>query len=392
MTLDCEPVPSAEYADRMVRLREVMGGNDLVALVVSSPENIYYLTGLDHQGHFALTLLVVPLEGRAMIVARAMEATTLRAQVPECDHLRFADDEDPALVAARAVRSAAGRGARVGVERSTMSVPLSVWEPLRQSLADELELVDGSGHVERLRQVKTPAELAQVRRAAHASSRAMEAGLAAVRADASQREVAAAVCAELTLAGTEFPAMPPFIRSRDILLQEHVTWSDQQIAPGDAIFLELSASVGRYHAPLTRMAYVGEPPAGTDRAAEIAFAGLDAVCHALRPGAASTEVYAAWQRVVDEGLGHRRYRRHHCGYLVGIGFPPSWVGGAAVVGLRDGSNLEIKEGMVFHVLSWLLDQEPADYVLSDTVVVTASGGEVLTTPRRTPIVVDVDHD
>jgi hypothetical protein len=43
--------------------------------------------------------------------------------------------------------------------------------------------------------------------------------------------------------------------------------------------------------------------------------------------------------------------------------------------------------MTFHVLSWLLDQEPADFVLSDTMLVTADGGEILTTTRRDPIVI-----
>lgn len=98
-------------------------------------------------------------------------------------------------------------------------------------------------------------------------------------------------------------------------------------------------------------------------------------------------MYAAWQRVVDRGLGHSRYRRHHCGYAVGIGFPPSWVGGAGVAGLRAGGTTQIQEGMTFHVLSWLLGQEPADYVVSDTVLVTPDGGEILTTTRRDPIVV-----
>jgi hypothetical protein len=43
--------------------------------------------------------------------------------------------------------------------------------------------------------------------------------------------------------------------------------------------------------------------------------------------------------------------------------------------------------MTFHVLSWILDQQPADYVVSDTVLVTASGGEPLTTSPREPTVV-----
>ena len=48
----------------------------------------------------------------------------------------------------------------------------------------------------------------------------------------------------------------------------------------------------------------------------------------------------------------RMYRRHHCGYLVGIGFPPSWTGGNKVTGLRHDSDLEIKEGhdLPCHVL------------------------------------------
>jgi Xaa-Pro dipeptidase len=226
-----------------------------------------------------------------------------------------------------------------------------------------------------------------VRRAAAISDRAVQAGIAAVGDGVTERAVAAAVYHELVRAGSDPPGMAPFIRARDRLLQEHVTWSDHALGPGDALFMELSASVGRYHAPLSRMVYLDRAPAGTDRAAEIALGALEAVRAALRPGAVSADVYAAWQRVVDEGLGHSRYRRHHCGYLVGIGFQPSWVGGSAVVGIRSGGVLVVREGMVFHVLSWLLDQEPADYVVSDTILVTADGGEVLTTTPREPLVV-----
>jgi Xaa-Pro dipeptidase len=331
-------------------------------------------------------VLVVPRAGPLLLVARAMEAPTMAAQVPQCVHVPYADDQDPAAVLADAVRSVAAAGSEVGVEMTSMSLPVSVWEPL-QSILTSVHFDDASGLVARLRQVKSPTEITLVRRAAQASSRAMEAGLAAVKDGVPQHEVVAAVYAEMILAAKEYPAMAPLIRSRDTLLQEHVGWDDQPVASGDALFFELSASVGRYHAPLTRMAYLGEPPPGTDVAASIATAGLEAVRDALQPGALATDVYDAWQAVVDDGLGHSDYRRHHCGYVVGIGFPPTWTGGAGVVGLRRGSDMEIREGMTFHVLSWLLDQEPADFVLSDTMLVTADGGEILTTTRRDPIVV-----
>ncbi len=362
-----------------------MRERDLRALCLVGPENIYYLTGLDHQGYFAFTLLVLPLRGEPLLLTRGMERETVRAQVPQCIHLPYADGADPAEAAAHAIRTVARSGHQVAVELASMYLPVSVWEPIRRQVGD-IVLVDGSGLVESLRDVKSPAEVALVRQAAVVSDSAMQAGIAAARTGGSERDVATAVCSELVRAGGEHPGFAPLLRSRDRLLQEHVTWGDHDLVTGDALFLELSGSVGRYHAPLSRMVYLGDPPAGTEAAAEIALAGLEAVRSALRPGALASEVYAAWQLVIDTGLGHSRYRRHHCGYLVGIGYPPSWVGGSTVVGLRHDSNLQIRAGMVVHVLSWLLGQQPADYVVSDTVLVTETGGEVLTRTDRGPIV------
>ncbi|HEY9568786.1 MAG TPA: hypothetical protein VIR38_11900, partial [Thalassobaculum sp.] len=79
------------------------------------------------------------------------------------------------------------------------------------------------------------------------------------------------------------------------------------------------------------------------------------------------------------GLAH--YRRHHCGYAVGIGVPPSWTGGNTVTGLRADSRTELRTGMSFHVLSWLMGTGRGDFFRSDTVLLGANGPEVLT---RTP--------
>ena len=376
-----------ELAKRVGAVRAGMRARGLAALCVVSPENVYYLSGLDHHGHFAFTLLVLPLEGRPRLVTRAMERVTVAAQAPGCVHVPYGDDQDPAAVAAEAVRQVAGPGDPVGVEGGSMYLPVAIWERLRERLG-ELAWADGSGIVDGPRAVKSPTELELVRRAAAISDRAIQAGIAATRGGSSERTVAAAVYRELLLAGGEHPAIPPLIRARDLLPQEHVIGlRDRALSAGDALVMELSGSVGRYHAPLSRMVYLGAAAAGTEQAARIATDGLEAVRAALRPGALAGEVYAAWQRVVDDGLGHHRYRRHHCGYLVGIAFPPTWTAATTPVGLRAGSDLVVAEGMVFHVLSWILGQRPADYVVSDTVLVTAGGGELLTTTPRQPTIV-----
>lgn len=320
------------------------------------------------------------------MIARRMEQHTLAAQVPWCRHAPYEDGARPAEAIVIELAGLAVR--RVGIDKAGMWLPVATWEQLARGLPD-IEFIDTSSMVAEQRQPKSTAELGHVRRAAALSTAAMRAGLDAVRVGANARDVAAAVYARMIADGSEPPGFVPMIRFRDNLLQEHVTWPDRIIAPGDALFFELSASVHRYHAPMTRIAYVGSAPAGTEQAARIAAAGLEAVTAAMIPGTPAGQVYDAWQAVVDEGLGHHDYRRHHCGYQMGIGFPPSWVGGPQVVGLRHGSAWPIQAGMTFHVLSWLLDQQPADYAISDTVVATEHGGELLTELPREPLVIPV---
>ncbi|HWH98948.1 MAG TPA: Xaa-Pro peptidase family protein, partial [Propionibacteriaceae bacterium] len=289
-----------EHRARVGAVRADMGAAGLTGLCVTAPEDVYYLTGLNHQGYFAFTMLVLPLTGVPVIVARKMEATTLSVQLPWCLHYGYEDHEDPAAAVVAAIDAVlpAATTARVGVNKAGMWLPIGIWERMTAGLP-RASWEDTSELIARRRAVKSAAELACVRDAAAISSTAMLAGIDAVRVGVNARDIATAVYSTMIGQGGDYPAMAPFIRFRDALLQEHVTWPDREVVPGDGVFFELSASVERYHAPLTRMAYVGEPPDGTNDAGRIAADALDAVTAALVPGARSCDIYAAWQDVVN---------------------------------------------------------------------------------------------
>jgi Xaa-Pro dipeptidase len=373
-----------EHAARIQAVRQAMRERELDAMLVCGPENICYLLGLDHQGHFAFTAVALGLEGPPHLVIREMEGPTLAAQVPDCVAVTYRDDQDPADRVAAALDQVNGRD--VGVELGTMSLPVAIWNRIVASASDR-RWIDASDLVERARRVKSPAEIRCMRDAAAMSDRAMRAAVSAAGIGASEREVAAAIYAELVSAGSTYPGCAPFVRSGETLTQEHVTWSDRRLRPGDTLFCELSACVARYHAPCSRMVYVDPAPEGAEDAAAIVTAAMDALVSALRPGVRSGEVYAAWQAAIDGALGHPARPRHHCGYLVGIGFPPTWSGGGVPVGIRPHGDLQIEAGMTFHVMSWLLGQGPADHGFSDTALVTEDGCELLTTTAQEPIVV-----
>lgn len=372
-----------------VRALMVTEAHDLDALLVTSPENIYYLIGLTHQGYFAFTMLVLPREGEPRLLTRKMEAYTISRQAPDIDHIGYGDDENPGAVAVSALHKLGISSGRVGVDRSSMFLPSGIWEELEQGLGG-VEWVDTSrlpstsprfqvGLVDEVRQVKSRAEIEYIKRAAVIGDRAMSAGIEAAGVGVSEKEIAAIVYREMILGGGEYPGFVPLIRSSETLLEEHSTWRDRYLQPGEQLFMELSGVSARYHAPMTRMGYIGGVEPGAERVLALALEALSAVVDALRPGAATGDVYNAWQAVVDEGLGHDKLVRHHCGYSVGIGFPPSWVGSSTVLGIRRGGLVEVKEGMAFHVLSWITDDVLGDHFISDTVVVGKTGNEVLTT-------------
>lgn len=369
-----------EHADRIAALRLAMRTEDLAAMVIAAPENVYYLTGLDHLGYFAPTLLVLPLAGRPLLITRAMERPTVAAQVPWCEHACFTEGADPAEIAVAALRSVVPPGSRVAVEDASMFLPARIVAGIRAALPG-LRWRSGSALLADQRAAKSPAEQALTRRAAAVSDAAMSAALAAARPGVRDRDIAAATYQVMFTAGGDTPGFPPLIRPTSLLDREHVTWRDRRFAAGQGLFLEMSGCVDRYHAPLSRTVYLGQAPPEAADAAEAALAGLTAAWRALRPGVPTGEVYLAWQRAAAGTRGGALPQRHHCGYLVGIGFPPSWVGGPEVMGIRAGGRTEIREGMVFHLMSWVTD--PIGHVVSDTALVTATGCELLTaTPRE----------
>lgn len=381
-----EPVPDcrSELPSRMAAVRAEIARRDLSGLVLVSPETIYYLLGLDYMGYFAFSLLYIPREGLPELITRAMEAPTVAARAPNCVHRPYQDGDGPVGTVTSVLRAHAISKMVVGVEDSAMYLPPVIWEAICRELP-ELVWVSAGDILQYLLEVKSEKELPAVRRAAALSSAGMRAGIGAVVEGVNQHLVAAAVYSAMLSGGSQYPGFPPLIRSLKLLNQEHVTWNNCEIEAGEGVFLELSACVRRYHAPMTRTIYVQEAPSDAAVAHKAAVAGMEAIIATLRPGVKAKDVYAAWEDAVTRVHPQTGApRRHHCGYLIGIGFPPSWSGGAPL-GLRPGSDRIIRAGMTVHAMSWIL--KPSGHVISDTILVTQDGCEVLTkVPRDFTIV------
>ena len=369
------PFSAEEIARRLEGVRRELAQRGLDAAVFASPENVFYLTGLDHWGYFAPHLLLLPLDRDPVLVTRAMERVSVEKQVRGTLFRGHADSETAADMMARVLNELNLTGKSLGIERWTSGMSYGLGQSLETKAPARWR--DVSGLADTLRLVKSAEEQALMRRAAAISGIAARAAIDAIKDGARETDAAAACLSAMTKAGGHPPGFGPFIRPGSRLGEEHATWGEGTYRADEPVFLELSACVSRYHAPLGRLVHMKPMKDADARMAETAKRAFDAVVTALKPGRRAKDIYAAWQAVVDDaGLSH--YRRHHCGYCVGIGLPPSWTGGNSVTGLRHDSTLEIREGMSFHILSWLMGTGRGDYFLSNTVLLGPGGAEVLT--------------
>lgn len=416
-----------EYVQRLARVRARMDRAGLRGLLVSAPENVFYLTGFDHQGYFAYQALIVPQEGEPILITRAMEAATVRDQVPLVRHIGYsdgvaplpapqdreedilfsgeaesgvqvglrpwemsygvtvsgpvADSGDLALEKTVEALHEAGLGdGRFGLEKMSSFLPLRIAEGLMHRLPG-VEWIDASQIVTDCRLIQSEAELGYTRHAAKVSESMMLAAIAAAGPGMHERDVMAALYDAMFRRGGTYPGFIPLVRSTRTLEHEHGTWTDDRLRNRDLLFLEMAGCVRRYHAPLGRLVFIGRAPSRASRMQQVCEDAMMAAAAKIGPGVVAGDVYRAWQEVVDRA-GLKGYTRHHCGYAVGIGFPPSWSGGGTPRGLRAGSNMRLESGMVFHLMSWLLRTGRGDSFLSDTIVVTDKGCDFLTDVSR----------
>lgn len=367
--------PPEEFAARIARLQAALTGAD--ALMMTGPENIFWASGRQTAGYFAFQALIVPASGAPVLLVRELELTGARASTWLTDIRSYADGEDPAAALAAAL---AGMGIRhLAWERRGWFVSPAMAEAIAAALPGVV-LLDGSGLVEGLRMVKSPRELAAIRAAAGHAEAGLAAGLATARAGATENDIAAAMMSAAIAHGSEAMAMEPLVSSGPRAGIPHATWRRRELAAGDALFLEMAGSHDRYHAALMRAAWIGEPPPEAWAMMDVALRALDAALAALRPGQPCAAPHGAAQRVID-AAGLTSAFRKRIGYSMGAAFAPDW-GEGTVLSLFAGVERVLEPGMVFHLPATLRRFGLFTVGASETVIVTPTGAEPLSSLPR----------
>jgi len=378
------PFDVSEYKGRVKKIQDAMASKGIDILMINTPENNFYVSGYRTIGYYSFMALFVPADGEPVHLTRFIEKSVLQGTSWIPDIETYPDTEHYLDATVRVIKERGWSDKRIGVDRSAWYITIADFDALRERLP-QVTWVDSTGLIDTMRLVKSPAEQAYSRKAGKAASTGMRHAFDALRAGATEDDLMAAAYQGLFSMGSEYPALPPLINSGIRHTMAHGMAEGNPVKKGDAVYFEIGAAIRRYHAANLRIGYVGQPPKLFHDLTDMCRRSLDAGFEYLRPGVPAEQVDLASRKVIDDA-GYGDKFRHKAGYSIGIAHPPDW-SEARTMMLRGGEKRPLEPGMVFHFLPAVFEYGEYGVGLSETVLITDDGHEVLTDmPRELHVV------
>ncbi len=381
-----QPFSTQEFKNRVESVQSTIRDRDLDALLVTTPENIYYLSGLDTTGFYSYQCLIVPQTGEPAFVVRQLETPNIEIRTWISQLKAYGESYGgDSVETTRGVDATAelldemdlGDG-RLGFEQDSWFITYHQVALLEEALPGEL--VGCSNIVEPERLIKSDAELEYIREAADIVEAGTQAGVDTVGKGVNENDIAANTYSGLIRNGA-MHGTRVYVTSGTRSALPHARWKGRTVRQGEPVNFEVGAAVNRYYASLWQTAHVGDSvPPVVGRVEEAVTSGLQAAIDQIEPGVPADEVHDACQSVLQEA-GYAEFSPHRTGYSLGIGFPPGW-GEGHIVSIGPGDDTPLEQNMVFHMPVTVILPDYGTVGCSVTLRVADDGAEILADLNR----------
>jgi len=378
-----------EFEQRIGNTREAMEDAGIELLIVYDPSNKSWLTGYDGWSFYVHECVLLAMEGEPVYVGRGMDAVgATRTTFMSHDNIIGYPDhlvQNPPLHAMTwtAEEVIAARGwdkMRIGVEMDNYYFSARAYACLQEALP-KATFVDATGLVNWQRAVKSEAEIVYMNRAARIvesmHARVLDLFEPGVRKNDIAAEIYRSAIAGADGHGGDYPAIVPLLPSGADATAAHLTWDDKPIRPNEGTFFELAGVYKRYHCPLSRTIYLGQPPQKMLEAEKAVLEGVEAGLAEAKPGNLCEDIANAFYATLKK---HGFEKESRTGYSIGLSYPPDW--GERTMSFRDGDKSVLRPNMCFHFMPglWVDDW---GLEITESIRITEKGVECLSNvPRK----------
>ena len=356
MTLKDLPFSQAEFDRRIAKTRAAMAKAGIDCMFVTDPSNQAWLTAYDGWSFYVHQGVLLGMEGEPIWWGRHMDMLGGRRTcwmqdeniLGYADHFVQSTQRHPMQDLAEQIRARGYANARIGVEMENYYYSAKAHAVLSQELPDAT-LVDATALVNWQRLIKSDEEIAFIRKASRISEKIVQSAIdlsaPGVRKNDLVADIFHAAITGVDDIWGDYPAIVPLTPSGEDATAAHLTWNGNQMVQGEATFFELSGVYRRYHSPLCRTVYLGNPPQDMLNAEQAQIEGISAALDAARAGNKTRDIAQAFMDVLAK---HGIKREGRMGYPIGLSYPPDWGERTASIRLEDETVLE--PGMVFHFM------------------------------------------
>lgn len=365
-----------DYPARIARAQAEMARQGVDWLIVAPSSDLVYLMGYPAHASERLTALTTPQAGgEPFVVVPRLEAPRLteRHDLMEILDLRIWEEtEDPVALLAHGLGDPRGK---------TIAVSDQMWSGFLLKLQGALpgaRFINAERVIKELRQIKGEDEIACLREAGRLTDEVWEEFVATTTLSGkTEQEVGQILAGLMAQRGLGPPAFM-IVASGPGSASPHYLTSEKIIREGEAIVFDFGGNIAGYKSDITRTIHVGEPSEEFRTVYAIVEEARRRTFEAIRPGLPCEEVDRVARTVIADA-GYGEYFIHRVGHGLGLDTheEPYMVGG---------NRTPLRAGMVF-------SDEPGIYLpgkfgvrIEDTVLCTASGGELLNNARRELIV------
>ncbi|MBY8977068.1 aminopeptidase P family protein [Rhodobacteraceae bacterium NNCM2] len=361
-----------EFETRQKVVRKAMIAEGLDGLLIFKQESMYYLTGYDTSGYTMFQGMWMGADGRLALLTRSADRLQSR-MTSTLEDIRIwvdGDGANPGNDLRDMIADYGARGKRIGVEYHAYGLTAQRGKMVDAALAGFCVTVDASDIVRLVRLVKSPAELAYVRKAGALCDEAWNVANTQTVPGAFLGDVYGEML-RVIMAGDGDPSASrwPMGAGENALMVRYHT-GKETVSDQDQIQHEFAATYRHYHAAAMSVVTTGTPRAEHLSMFSACRDTLSACQDNLRPGRTVGEVFETHNRVLGAaGYGHAALNA--CGYTLGIAYPPTWMDWPMIWA---GNPQVIEAGMVFFIHIILLDDRTGcSMALGETAIVTEGG-------------------
>ena len=368
-----------EFNLRLRNIKSSMSNKGLDLIIITDPSNMNYITGYDGWSFYVPQGVIISLDhdqpiwfGRMQDSKGAIVTTFLKKEnilgYPE--NLIQDPPKHPYDYLTSFLKTKKWDNKKIGVEMDSYYYTAECHSRLVNQCPNAI-FYDANLLVNWVRLIKSKDEIKYMKDASVLVQLGMQKAYDTIKPGVRQNEVAGKIQNSLLSGndeiGGEYSGLTIILASGISASASHLTPTDKKFVNNEGTIIELGGVKNRYHCPMSRTVYIGNPDKKTDETMKITNEAFENALSFVKPGNTANDVAIGFWNILSKyGLE----KESRLGYSIGIGYPPDW--GEHTMSIRKNDMTVLQPNITFHMIAgmWM---DTWGLEISESIQVTESG-------------------